>query len=500
MLTVEHVSKSYDGNLALKDVSFVAGAGRVVALCGENGAGKSTMMKILAGATTPDRGAITLDGVPIAFAEPHDAIERGIRTVYQELSLLPHISVAENMMLGRMPTKGPRWVVDWPATHRAAQKALTDFGFPDIDVTRRVDALPVSLQQVVEIAKALVETPRVLILDEPTSVLSVRETERLFARIRDLKARGTIVLYISHRLEEIFEIADDVVVLKDGVEVLTAEAGAIDRDRLITAMVGRSLDAIYPERHVARGKVLLDVRGLSQPGVFEDISFTAAAGEIVGLFGLVGSGRTDVARAIFGAAPAPTGDVVIDGSRVNIRGPADAIRNGLTLVTEDRKRDGLLLEADAIDNASLAAMQRFSSHGVLDRRRQREAVNAKLDELALRPRRARGPVRALSGGNQQKVVLGKWMLVEGARIFIFDEPTRGVDIATKVQIYRMIADLASAGAAVVLISSEMPEVLGLSDRVLVMRGGRIVAELSRDDITMEAVFAHAAGVDMQRSA
>jgi ABC-type sugar transport system ATPase subunit len=500
MLSVEQVSKSYDGNPALKNISFAAGDGRVVALCGENGAGKSTMMKILAGATAPDSGTIIFDGQKISFADPSDAIGLGIRTVYQELSLLPHISVAENMMLGRMPARGPRWLVDWRATERAAAGALAGFGFPDIDVRARVDELPVSLQQVVEIAKALVEVPRILILDEPTSVLSVRETERLFAKIRELKARGTTVLYISHRLEEIFDIADDIVVLKDGVGVLTCEIGAIDRDRLITAMVGRSLEAIYPPRRPAAGRALLEVRGLSQPGVFEDISFDVRAGEIVGVFGLVGSGRTDVARAIFGAAPTDIGEVTIDGSRVAIRTPSDAIRHGVALVTEDRKRDGLLLEAGTVDNGSLAAMGRFASRGVLDRRRQSTVVSAKLDELAMRPRGMRGPVRALSGGNQQKVVLAKWMLVEGARVFIFDEPTRGVDIATKVQIYRMIADLASGGAAVLLISSEMPEILGLSDRVLVMRQGRIAAELAHDALSMEAVFAHAAGIDMRRSA
>jgi ABC-type sugar transport system ATPase subunit len=298
----------------------------------------------------------------------------------------------------------------------------------------------------------------------------------------------------------VFEIADKVVVLKDGRKVLEAPASGLSRDQLITAMVGRSLEAIYPERGGNAGATILEVRGLTLPGVFEAVSFSAAAGEIVGMFGLVGSGRSDVARAIFGAKTAASGEILVDGTLVDIRRPADAIRHGMALVTEDRKRDGLLLEAGTIDNGSLAAMGRFSRAGILDRRQQRDVVGAKLDELAVRPRGMRGPVRALSGGNQQKVVLGKWMLVEGARIFIFDEPTRGVDIATKVQIYRMIADLANAGAAVVLISSEMPEVLGLSDRILVMRAGRLVAELPRDGATMEDVFAHAAGVAMRRSA
>ena len=304
--------------------------------------------------------------------------------------------------------------------------------------------LPVSVQQIVEIAKALVVTPRVLILDEPSSVLSVRETDLLFAKIRDLVAGGTTVLYISHRLEEIFEISDDVVVLKDGVSVLQAETKTLDRDHLITAMVGRSLQAIYPVRTSSPGAPLLEVRGLCRTGIFEDVSFALRAGEIVGMFGLVGSGRTDVAKAIFGATPATSGEIVVDGKRVAISTPADAIRQGISLVTEDRKRDGLLLDASVIDNGGLASMPRFSSHGFLNRKRQAEVVTAKLDELAVRPRGARGPVRSLSGGNQQKVVLGKWMLVEHVRVLLFDEPTRGVDIATKVQIYRMIGELAAS--------------------------------------------------------
>ncbi len=304
MLRVDHVSKSYDGNLALKDVSFGAEKGRVVALCGENGAGKSTMMRILSGAILPDSGEISLDGERISVTDPADAIRLGIRTVYQELSLLPHITVAENIMLGRMPAAGPRWRVDWRAAEDRASEVLGDFGFPDIDVRARVSELSVSVQQIVEIAKALVERPRVLILDEPSSVLSVRETDRLFARIRELTAAGTIVLYVSHRLEEIFEISDDVVVLKDGAGVLAAPTSEVDRQRLITAMVGRSLEAIYPQRDRVAGQPVLEVRGLSRSGAFADVSFSVHAREIVGMFGLVGSGRSEVAYTIFGATPA----------------------------------------------------------------------------------------------------------------------------------------------------------------------------------------------------
>ena len=500
MLRVDHVSKSYDGNLALRDVSFVAEKGRVVALCGENGAGKSTMMRILSGAILPDSGEISLDGEKISLTDPADAIRLGIRTVYQELSLLPHITVAENIMLGRMPAAGPRWRVDWRAAQDRASTVLREFGFPDVDVRAPVSDLSVSVQQIVEIAKALVERPRMLILDEPSSVLSVRETDRLFARIRELTAQGTIVLYVSHRLEEIFEISDDVVVLKDGAKVLASPTRDIDRESLITAMVGRSLSAIYPEGARTTGEAVLEVRGLSRPGAFEDVSFSVRAGEILGMFGLVGSGRSEVAYTIFGATPATAGEILVDGKTATIASPGDAIGCGMVLVTEDRKRDGLLLDASVVENGGLASMRRFARAGVLDRARQDKEVHEELDRLAVRPRRSRGPVRSLSGGNQQKVVLGKWLMVEGVRVFMFDEPTRGVDISTKVEIYRMISDIAAAGAAVLLISSEMPEVLGLSDRLLVMRNGRIVADLAKEAFNMETVFSHAAGVTMRRSA
>jgi ABC-type sugar transport system ATPase subunit len=499
MLEAIDISKSFDGNPALRGVSFTAAPGRVLALCGENGAGKSTLMKVLSGAIRPDSGYIRLDGRPVHLGDPHEAIQLGIRTVHQELSLLPHISVAENMFLGRMPHRpGAPWLIDWPAANAAASAALADLGFPGIDVRTRVSDLSVSLQQMVEIAKALASPPKVLILDEPTAVLSASETGALFRKVRELKAAGTAIIYISHRLEEIFEISDDVLVLKDGAGVLTAETRSIDSDRLIRAMVGRSLSAIYPPRPAEVGPPVLECRGLALPGRFTDVSFTVGAGEIVGMFGLVGSGRTEVARALFGAAPAARGEIRVDGRPVRITRPADAIASGIVLVTEDRKHDGLALDLSVLDNGGLAAMDLVSRRGILDRRAQRSMVGAKLDELAVRPRGTARPVRQLSGGNQQKVVLAKWMLRRGVRVFILDEPTRGVDIATKVEIYRMVADLAAAGMAVLLISSDMPEVLGMSGRLLVMRAGRIVAALDRDQADMETLFARAAGLTPDR--
>jgi ABC-type sugar transport system ATPase subunit len=498
VLSVHDLGKSYDGNPALAGVSFEAAPGSVVAICGENGAGKSTLMKILSGAIRPNTGEVRMDGRKVDIADPHHAMALGIHTVYQELSLLPHLSVAENILLGKMPHGRVRWIVDWRETEARAAAVLNDFGFPGIDVGARVSDLSISVQQIVEIAKALIAQPRVLILDEPSAVLSQHEIELLFARIRDLTASGVIVLYISHRLEEVFDIAGKVVVLKDGRMVLEAPVAEVDRERLISAMVGRSLAAIYPERAACGGKTVLEVRGLTRGNKFSDVSFDVRAGEIVGMFGLVGSGRTEVAKAIFGAEPAASVEIRVSGEPVAMRTPADAIRNGIVLVTEDRKRDGLALDLSVLDNSGLASMDLVSHFGIIDRPRREKVVAERLDQIAVRPRGLTRPVRQLSGGNQQKVVLAKWLLVRGIRVFVFDEPTRGVDIATKVEIYRIMADLAKRGMAILLISSEMPEVLGMSDRVLVMRSGRIVAELDRVDLTMERVFAHAAGIDSDR--
>jgi ABC-type sugar transport system ATPase subunit len=493
-LAVAGIGKSYDCNVALHDVSFQVPKGTILAICGENGAGKSTLMKILSGATGPDQGEIRIDGNPVRLADPHDAIARGIHIVHQELSLLPHLSVAENMLLGKAPHRSTRWVIDWAETNRIAESVLLDLGFDHIDVRLRVAELSVSVQQIVEIAKALVGEPQVLILDEPTAVLSLHETELLFRTVRRLAAAGTIVIYISHRLEEVFQIAHRVLVLKDGARVIESDIAVLDNDGMIRAMVGRPLAAIYPKRRDPVGDPILQCRGLTLAGIFNDIGFDIRSGEIVGMFGLVGSGRTDVAKALFGAAPADSGEIRIGGHAVSIASPRDAMRHGIALVTEDRKRDGLALDLSVIENGGLASMGSVSRLGVLDRAGQARVVGRKLDELAVRPQGGTRPARQLSGGNQQKVVLAKWLLVDSARIFIFDEPTRGVDIATKVEIYRMMAELAAAGMGILLISSELPEVTGMSDRLLVMRAGRLVAELPRSDFSMEAIFAHAADV------
>lgn len=493
-LEVNKIAKSYDGNPAVREISFSVSAGKVLALCGENGAGKSTLMKMLSGAVTPDSGTIRMDGAAVTIGSPAEALARGICTVYQELSLLPHLSVAENMLIGRMPCRILPFMIDWQEANLVARTVLGDFGFSNIDPRMLVRDLSVAQQQIVEIAKALVSKPRILILDEPTAVLSAMETERLFAKVRDLAAGGTTILYISHRLEEIFAIADEFVVLKDGRSVLAGHLDGVNQGRLIEAMVGRPLEAIFPDRNRSRGEVVLEIEHLSQTGVFEDIGLNVHAGEVVGMFGLVGSGRTEVAKAIFGARPADSGTIRVSGHPARFASPAEAVRSGIAMITEDRKGDGLALDASVLDNAGLASFGRTARFGVIDGAKRRKLVDEQALSLSIRPKGTARPVRQLSGGNQQKVVLAKWLLVKDVKLFIFDEPTRGVDIATKVEIYRIIANLASDGAAVLLISSEMPEVIGLSDRLIVMRDGHIAAELTPDQFSMETLFMHAAGL------
>lgn len=392
-LALSHIRKSFDGNPAVRDISFAVGAGKVLALVGENGAGKSTLMRVLSGAVIPDSGSIELDGKPVSITGPGDAMGLGIRTVYQELSLLPHLSVAENILLGRLPVRGLPFVVDWTKAERIASAALADFGFSDIHPQALVRSLSVARQQLVEIAKALVTEPKILVLDEPTAVLSGAETALLFAKVRALAATGTTIIYISHRLEEIFEIADEVVVLKDGQSVLQGDIATLDQARLIEAMVGRPLEAIYPQRNRTPGRVMLEVEQLSHGDVFADIGFSVRAGEIVGMFGLVGSGRTEIAKTLFGAHRFESGSVSLDGTPVRFATPAAAVEAGLALITEDRKGDGLALDASILDNAGLASFGRTSRAGIINGRERRRIVDLKLRELSTRMSNAEQPVR-----------------------------------------------------------------------------------------------------------
>jgi len=492
-LQMRGISKSFDGTHALRSVDFAASRGEVHAIVGENGAGKTTLIKILAGALRPDTGEILLAGQPVELNTPHDAFNLGIRTVYQELSLNPHLTVTENILLGQLPVGRLGWWVDWAEAHRRAQEILQEIGFTGIDVRMKVSRLSVSRQQMLEIAKAVAERPSILILDEPSAVLSQEELKLLFALIQKLKQESALIIYISHRLDEVFQVADRITVLRDGEVMGTVNARETDQGQLIRMMVGRTLEEFYPNRTAMSKGEILAVKHLTREGEFWDLSFSLARGEIVGLFGLVGSGRTQVARTIFGAEPPTSGEILLDGMPFHPRSPRDAVMAGIALVTEDRKRDGLVLSCSVRDNASLAAMHRMSHGILLDRQKQQAEVQAKVDELNIRPPAIGRLVRTLSGGNQQKVVLAKWLLAE-ARVLILDEPTRGVDVATKVEIYRIIGDLADRGVGILLISSELPEILGTCDRTLVMREGRLVGEFTRAEATEESLLASAAGV------
>ena len=485
------IDKRYDASQVLHGVDFSARRGEIHALVGENGAGKSTLMRILAGVVSRDAGTISLDGDRVEPDTPQDARRLGIRAVHQELSLVPHLGVTENLLLGELPTR-LRGIIDWPEARREAGRMLDALGFRGIDTQARVDRLGISQRQMVEIAKALRGEPRVLILDEPSAVLSSAELDRLFAVLHRIRATGTTVVYVSHRLDEVFQIADRITVLKDGRVMGTVSPKEIDQPGLIRMMVGRPLSEIYPVRRSQPGARILELDRLSGPG-FHDASLSLGRNEVVGLFGLVGSGRTELARGIFGATRASAGAMHLDGAAYAPRSPADALRAGVAMLAEDRAREGLVPVASVLDNLSLASFSRMSRFRVIARTRQRVLAESQVKSLDIRPPALGPPVRRMSGGNQQKVVFGKWLL-HGATVQILDEPTRGVDVATKVQIYRVIGRLADEGLAVLLISSELPEILGMSDRILVMREGTIVGELPRATATEERLLSIAAGV------
>ncbi len=421
-LVMRGIRKSFDGTQALKGVDFSARRGEVHAIVGENGAGKSTLMKILAGALQRDAGEILLDGQPAVLRSPFSAHRLGIRAVYQEFSLVRHLTITENILLGQMPTGRGSWLIDWKRAHRLAEEKLAEIGFTGLDVRAQVSSLNVSHQQMVEIAKAAVTKPRIWILDEPSAVLSQEELKRLFELIQRLKAESALILYISHRLDEVFKVADRITVLKDGELIGTMRTQDTDENQLIKMMVGRTLGEFYPRRANKPGEELLTVTSLGRGASFSDVTFSLRRGEILGLFGLVGSGRTQVARCVFGADRATAGEILLEGRLVRPNSPRDAVEAGIALLTEDRKRDGLVMSCSIRDNASLAIMQQVSRWGVLNTARRDELVQTKVGELAVHPAQISRLVRQLSGGNQQKVVLAKWLLSQ-ARVLMLDEPT-----------------------------------------------------------------------------
>ena len=492
LVELRGLTKSYGGVQALTDVGFVIEAGTVHALVGENGAGKSTLVKILTGIVQADEGDIRIDGEAVQIGDPQVARRHGIVAMYQEPTVFPDLTVAENVFAGRHLRT--RWRgVDWRRIHRETEQILKEFEV-DLGPSAPVRGLGVADRQLLEIAKALSTSARLLIMDEPTAALSPHEVENLFATVRRLRARGVAIVFISHRLEEAEALADVVTVLRDGRHVATRPTAELPQAEIVRLMVGRSLDALFPKEEAEIGDVVLDARGLGRRGVFSDVSFQLRRGEIVGLAGFVGSGRTEVARAIFGIDSFDQGELSIEGRPFKPRSPRSALKRGVAYLPEDRLQQGLVQTMPIVTNLSMAVLPKLTPGGVLRPGRERSLARRFIDQLRIKATSAKQVVRSLSGGNQQKVVLGKWLAAE-PRVLILDEPTHGVDVGTKADVHRTISQLAAGGLTILMISSELPEILGMSDRVLVMREGRLVGEFSRAEATQEGIIGAAAGVE-----
>ncbi len=497
-LEMRGISKSFAGNNVLSDVDLTAHAGEVLALIGENGAGKSTLMKILAGVHQPDDGEILIDGLGVKFIRPADALSAGVAMIYQELSLAPHLTVAENVFLGREPLKLPLLgLIDRVELNERAKKLLDEYGFR-INPRARLGRLSAADRQLVEITRAIVEARRIIVMDEPTSSLTSAEVEELFRLIRDLKARGLAIIYISHRLEELDEITDHLTILRDGRVVHSCKWGEISTGEIIRHMAGRELKEIFPPRNSKIGDIKLRVKNLSRAPKFEDISFEARAGEVVGIAGLAGAGRTEVVEAIFGTQAAANGEVELNGQMFNFTEPNRSVKKGLSLLTEDRKRTGLCLNLPMATNITLANVRALVKGGRLQRDLEMKAATGYVQKLGIKPPSPAKLVARLSGGNQQKSLLARWLFAN-SHVFLLDEPTRGVDVAARSEIYREINELAESGAAIVMVSSDLPELLGMADRILVMRRGRIAIELNAKQTTQEEILKYAALEDSAES-
>ena len=485
ILELKKISKSFSGVEVLHEVSFELRPGEVHALLGENGAGKSTLVKIMTGVHQPDRGEILLDGVPVHFGDTHESRLAGIAAIYQELTLFPDLDVAENIFVGRQPV-GIGGRVDWHRLYAEAGKLLESLGVK-LDLRQKARSLSIAQQQMVEIARAFSIKARILIMDEPTSSLTLSEVADLFRLVQRLRAEGTAIIFISHRLEELFELADRVTVLRDGSYVDTRSMKDITRDDLIRMMVGRTINNLFPKQHVRIGDVVLKVENLTRVGSFQDVSFELRRGEIVGMAGLVGAGRTNVARAIFGVEPATGGRIQVGGRDVAITSPQQAIGLGLAYVPEDRQLHGLIPAMHITSNISLPMLHKYARAGWLQDKSERKSTYEAARQMEVRANNIWQLARELSGGNQQKVVLAKWLSTK-PRILILDEPTRGIDVGTKAAVHGLMSKLASEGMAILMISSELPEILGMSDRVIVMREGHVTGHFSRAEATQEKII------------
>jgi rhamnose transport system ATP-binding protein len=491
---LDGVTKRFGGVVAVEDVAFDLRPGEVHALVGENGAGKSTLMKIVDGLYGPDEGMLEVGGKAASFSSPRDAEASGIAMIPQELDLFPELTVAENLFVGRKRPRTGWGGLDWETMRREARKRLDDLGV-GLDATSAVKRLSAAEQQIVAIARALVGEARAVIMDEPTSSLTERETRQLFGIIEDLTAEGVGVVYISHKLEEIFEVSDRITVLRDGHHIKTAPATELDAEELVRLMVGRPLNELFTRSQSSPGETVLEVRDLTRDGEFEGVDLALRRGEILGLAGLVGAGRTELAQSIFGIRHPDSGGIFVDGEEARIHSPQTAMEWGIFYVPEERRSQGLILPFSIKNNITLSILDRISRLGFVSRS-ERGIADRFMEELSIRGAEVSDPVNRLSGGNQQKVVVAK-SLAREPNVLLLDEPTRGVDVGAKSEIYRLMDDLAKEGKAILLISSELEEVLSMADRVLVMREGRISGEFSRSEATQESVMTAATGTAEQ---
>lgn len=491
-----NITKSFSGVNALVDVTLKIKAGEIHALVGENGAGKSTLMKILAGALPPDKGVIKIGGKEVKIRNPKEGLDNGISVIYQEISLIPDVTVMENIFIDEFSKK--KNLIDWKDLKKRARVYLDSLGFEEIDVNTKVKNLSVAYQQIVEICKALNRKSTVLVLDEPTAVLTMKEVVKLFELLNQLRQQGVSIIYISHRLDEIFELSDRITVLKDGTLVDTVDSKSINEDQLVAMMIGRNLDAFFPPRETKIGEVVLKANHLKAGNLVKDISFEVRAGEVLGLSGLVGAGRTEAVRALLGIDDLESGTVELNGKKIKFKSAKDAFKNNIGLLPEDRKNHGVLLKMPIKHNVTLTCLNNFSTAGCLNLKKESNFVNQFSDEVGIKAASLDNPVSSLSGGNQQKVALAKLLAVH-SQVLILDEPTRGVDVGSKTEIFKLINDMVEKNCAVIMISSEMTEIIGMCDRAIIIREGVSVGELKKEELTEINIIKYAMGVTRDES-
>ncbi len=489
-IRASQIEKSFPGVKALDRIDFAVRKGTVHVLCGENGAGKSTLMKIINGIYRPDSGQLYIDEKPVRIMNPIQAQGYGIAMIAQELNYVPEMSIEENLFLGRLPVN-KLGMVDWKKIRRETIRFLEEQSLPYAP-EQKLKTLTVSDIQMLEIIKAISNNAQIIVMDEPTSAITNREVEVLFEKIAQLKAQGVTIIYISHKLDEVFRIADDITVLRDGTVVETHPASELTMDKVISLMVGREMKNIYPKEEVPVAEIALEVEGLCSTGVYQDISFHVNKGEIVGFAGLIGAGRTEVMRSLFGLDPINSGQVKIEGKPVKIRRTEDSIRNRMVMLSEDRRRYGIIPIRSVMENASIASLDKVIYGGYAHRKKEREIVSEYFTRMNVRTPTLETAIQALSGGNQQKVLLAKWMM-RNPDILIMDEPTRGIDVGAKFEIYKLMTELAKNGKAIIMVSSELPELIGMCDRIYVMSYGRITGELHKGQFTQEEIMKYATG-------